>query len=88
MNTMENEQRKVFRRLTAQYCREIQDATDLSVALAKYKDCQLIFKFVVALWPAEPLELQRGNVRVSLEMALENILRKIDNEGVNNSAQL
>lgn len=88
MNTMENSQRKIFRKLTASYCREIQDASDLTVALAKYRDCQLIFNFVAALWPSEPLELQRGNVRVSLEMAMDNILKKIDDEGVNYSAQL
>lgn len=88
MNSMENEQRKVFRRIIATYCREIQDATDLDVALAKYKDCQLIFSFVSALWPSEPLELPRGNIRTSLEMALDNILNKIDDEGVDYSKQL
>ena len=85
---MENDQRKIFRKMTASYCRQIQDATDLSDALSKYKDCQLIFNFVAALWPSEPLDLQRSNVRVSLEIAMDNILNRIERDGINCSEQL
>lgn len=82
MKTMENEQRKIFRKITANYGRQIQDSDDISSALKLYNDCQLIFGFVAALWPSEPLDLQRGNIRISLEMAMDNILKKMDDEGV------
>lgn len=82
MKTMENEQRKLFRKMTAAYNRKIQDAPDVARALELYKDCQLLFSFVSLLWPNEPLDLQRGNIKVSLEMVLDKELKNIDSERV------
>lgn len=75
--TMINEQRKKFRQWAREEYRNIENAPDLETALAAYAACMAALRLVSIIFPDEPLELTRGNLRVYLEQHFDDYVEKI-----------
>lgn len=76
-NTMINEQRKKFRQWARDQYQAVTNAPDLDVALACYSSAMAALHLVEMIFPDEPLELTRGNLRVNLEEHFNEVVEKI-----------
>lgn len=76
-NTMINEQRKEFRNWARERYQAIESAPDLDAALAVYSSSMAALHLIEMIFPDEPLELVRGNLRVNMEQHFDELIEKI-----------
>lgn len=76
-NTMINEQRKKFRYWAKERYQAIEKAPDLDTALACYSSTMAALHLIALIFPDEPLELIKGNLRVYLEEHFDDYVGKI-----------
>ena len=76
-NTMINEQRKKFRHWARDRYVMVEKAPDLETALASYSSTMAALQLIEVIFPDEPLDLIRGNLRVYLEQHFEDLVDKI-----------
>lgn len=76
-NTMVNDQRKKFRAWAKDQYDAVEHAPDLNAALAVYSSAMSSLRLIEIIFPDEPLDLTRGNLRVFLEQHFEAVVDKI-----------
>ena len=76
-HTMINEQRKKFRAWAKDQYNAVEYAPDLNAALAIYSSTMASLRLVELIFPDEPLDLIRGNLRVYLEQHFDTVVEKI-----------
>lgn len=76
-NTMINDQRRKFRQWARDQYQAVANAPDLDAALACYSSAMSALHLVELIFPDEPLELTRGNLRVNLEERFTDLIEKI-----------
>ena len=76
-HTMINEQRKKFRAWAKDQYNAVENAPDLNAALAIYSSTMASLRLVELIFPDEPLDLIRGNLRVYLEQHFDTVVEKI-----------
>ena len=76
-NTMINDQRKKFRAWAKDQYDAVSNASDLDAALACYASAMSALHLVELIFPDEPLELTRGNLRVNLEERFSDFIEKM-----------
>lgn len=76
-NTMINEQRKKFRNWARERYQVIENAPDLESALVSYSSTMSALQLVSLIFPDEPLDLIKGNLRVYLEQHFDELVDKM-----------
>lgn len=76
-NTMINEQRKKFRQWAREQYDAVTNAPDLDAALVCYSSAMSALHLVALIFPDEPLDLIKGNLRVNLEERFNDLVEKI-----------
>lgn len=79
-NTMMNEQRKIFRRWEREQCKRIEASATLEAAFELYAIALNGVQLIALLFPDEPLELPRGNLKSCMEMFFEDYLKRMTSE--------
>ena len=77
-NTMINDQRKQFRLWAKEKYQIIENAPDLESALVTYSSTMSALQLIALIFPDEPLDLIKGNLKVYLEQHFDAYIEKLE----------